>query len=379
MSSSSADNAIRDASAAATAASAAAAAAAAAVSSVVAWQQMAPGGGFQQQTVNYGQPQYGQQYDQQNYQQLQQQQAQAQQQAQYDQHYGAGAIPLATAVLTPLGHQPQQTYPAAYPAPVAYSHMTMAGAAGATVVAPPQYAPMGYTMPDMPAQRKQPAPGRAGGPRVQVKVPWTHEEDLKVLDGVSRYGQSWAKIARDLPESRTDDAVRNRWHRLMSEQRRHESLVAVSNGAGEVAGEEVEEEPEPEEDDASSLPPKKRRAMKGTKVSPKPRPRTENNCEAAGGAYLGAGSKNGDMWTPEEDNIIDMAVRMQGLTWKAIAKLLPGRTESGCRNRWVRNQERAFAAAGMNVQVHTPRTACTSCAACTFCAPCAPCTPCPPC
>ena len=329
--------------------------------------------------MNYGQPQYGQQYDQQNYQQLQQQQAQAQQQAQYDQHYGAGAIPLATAVLTPLGHQPQQTYPAAYPAPVAYSHMTMAGAAGATVVAPPQYAPMGYTMPDMPAQRKQPAPGRAGGPRVQVKVPWTHEEDLKVLDGVSRYGQSWAKIARDLPESRTDDAVRNRWHRLMSKQRRHESLVAVSNGAGEVAGEEVEEEPEPEEDDASSLPPKKRRAVKGTKVSPKPRPRTENNCEAAGGAYLGAGSKNGDMWTPEEDNIIDMAVRMQGLTWKAIAKLLPGRTESGCRNRWVRNQERAFAAAGMNVQVHTPRTACTSCAACTFCAPCAPCTPSPPC
>ena len=379
--SSSADNAIRDASAAAAAASAAAAAAAAAVSSVVAWQQMAPGGGFQQQTVNYGQPQYGQQYDQQHYQQLQQQQAQAQQQAQYDQHYGAGgAIPLATAVLTPLGHQPQQTYPAAYPAPVAYSHMTMAGAAGATVVAPPQYAPMGYTLPTMPAQRKQPAPGRAGGPRVQVKVPWTHEEDLKVLDGVSRYGQSWAKIARDLPESRTDDAVRNRWHRLMSKQRRHESLVAVSNGAaGEVAGEEVEEEPEPEEDDGSSLPPKKRRAMKGTKVSPKPRPRTENNCEAAGGAYLGAGSKNGDMWTPEEDNIIDMAVRMQGLTWKAIAKLLPGRTESGCRNRWVRNQERAFAAAGMNVQVHTPCTPCTPCMPCTLCAPCASCTPCPPC
>ena len=56
------------------------------------------------------------------------------------------------------------------------------------------------------------------------------------------------------------------------------------------------------------------------------------------------------LWTPEEDNIIDMAVRMQGLTWKAIAKLLPGRTESGCRNRWVRNQERAFAAAGMTVQ-----------------------------
>ena len=55
--------------------------------------------------------------------------------------------------------------------------------------------------------------GRGSG---KVKVPWTHEEDLKVLEGVSRYGQSWAKIARELPEARTDDAVRNRWHRLMS-------------------------------------------------------------------------------------------------------------------------------------------------------------------
>ena len=26
---------------------------------------------------------------------------------------------------------------------------------------------------------------------------------------------------------------------------------------------------------------------------------------------------------------------MRGLRWKAVAELLPGRTESGCRNRWV--------------------------------------------
>lgn len=221
---------------------------------------------------------------------------------------------------------------------------------GVGVVAPsvisPQcaYTPSEYQTDRTPPARKvsSGAPrSSVGSPRVQVKVPWTHEEDLKVLDGVSRYGQSWAKIARDLPESRTDDAVRNRWHRLMSKQRRHEILVAVSNG-----GEGVDEELC---DSDSNRPPKKRRGAKVSMSAPKPRSRTENNCEAAGGAYLGAGSKNGDMWTPEEDNIIDMAVRMQGLTWKAIAKLLPGRTESGCRNRWVRNQERVFAAAGMNV------------------------------
>ena len=55
------------------------------------------------------------------------------------------------------------------------------------------------------------------------------------------------------------------------------------------------------------------------------------------------------MWTAEEDLTIDHAVRIRGLRWKAVAALLPGRTESGCRNRWVRNQEREFAAAGLAV------------------------------
>ena len=44
-------------------------------------------------------------------------------------------------------------------------------------------------------------------------------------------------------------------------------------------------------------------------------------------------TRHGDMWTHEEDLTIDHAVRMRGLRWKAVAELLPGRTESGCRNR----------------------------------------------
>lgn len=43
--------------------------------------------------------------------------------------------------------------------------------------------------------------------------------------------------------------------------------------------------------------------------------------------------RHGDMWTQEEDDVIDHAVRMRGLRWRAVAELLPGRTESGCRNR----------------------------------------------
>ena len=66
------------------------------------------------------------------------------------------------------------------------------------------------------AAAKPPLPGCKGGGRWEAKVYWTHEEDLKVLDSVKRYGQNWARIARDLSRSHTEDAVRHRWHRLKS-------------------------------------------------------------------------------------------------------------------------------------------------------------------
>ena len=167
------------------------------------------------------------------------------------------------AQVAPYGYQQQHVMmPQAMP-PGQQQQQYMGMQQGSTVVAPSvvshQYTPMGYSMPAMPQSGGRKSSGGAqrasgGGPRVQVKVPWTHEEDLKVLDGVSRYGQSWAKIARDLPESRTDDAVRNRWHRLMSKQRRHESLVNTCNGDGTpvatAAPAEEEEEVVSEDDSA---------------------------------------------------------------------------------------------------------------------------------
>ena len=53
-------------------------------------------------------------------------------------------------------------------------------------------------------------------------------------------------------------------------------------------------------------------------------------------------------WSAEEDTMIVEAISRLGCKWRAVAALLPGRTESGCRNRWVRNQERVFAAAGIH-------------------------------
>jgi myb proto-oncogene protein len=41
-------------------------------------------------------------------------------------------------------------------------------------------------------------------------------------------------------------------------------------------------------------------------------------------------------WTPDEDDKLKDAVRMHGVRkdWEAIARLVPGRTEIQCRNRW---------------------------------------------
>ena len=63
---------------------------------------------------------------------------------------------------------------------------------------------------------------------LQPWTPWTHEEDLKVLDGVNRHGHCWAKIARDLPELRTESSVRNHWHRLISKQMQTSALVETA-------------------------------------------------------------------------------------------------------------------------------------------------------
>ena len=166
--------------------------------------------------------------------------------------------------------------------------------------------------------------------KATTKMPWTRVEDTLIIEGVGLYGNKWSKIAGTLPEPRTDDAVRNRWHRLMNKQSRRSP---------------------PASDAGDETPPASKRQC--SPATPRA-PLADCDAPAASTALVASApkeeaGKHGDMWTADEDMIIDHAVRVRGLRWKAIAALLPGRTESGCRNRWVRNQERVFAAAGLQV------------------------------
>jgi myb proto-oncogene protein len=48
-----------------------------------------------------------------------------------------------------------------------------------------------------------------------------------------------------------------------------------------------------------------------------------------------ANRKNAGQWTPEEDTKLREAVKKHGKNWVAIAEMVPGRTERQCRPRWT--------------------------------------------
>ena len=118
---------------------------------------------------------------------------------------------------------------------------------------------------------------------------WTREEDMKIVQYVQLAGQRWAVIAALLP-GRTDDAVRNRYLRLLKRKM-------------------IEREEE---------------AMHSTVVVTN---QDLRECESV---------KKGDMWTEEEDSIIMDAVMRHGQKWQAISARIPGRSANAIRNRFLR-------------------------------------------
>ena len=113
----------------------------------------------------------------------------------------------------------------------------------------------------------------------------TREEDQQILQHVQQTtGPKWSSIAEALP-GRTDDAVRNRYLRLVKK--------ATRAGVGQDG------------------------------LTP---------------AYLAdcASIKNGDMWTAEEDAAIMDGVMRISQKWQQISDMLPGRSANAVRNRYLR-------------------------------------------
>ena len=324
--------------------------------------------------------------------------------------------------------------------PVSLSNPEPCGAppdatASIAVVAPPPFSSGACTLATpLSASGERSARKRSGGEpkkpsqRGHIKVAWSKHEDQIILSGVRCYGLKWSKIvglllAAEYP-ARTDDAVRNRWQRLVRKQQavaaaRAEAELEAADAASSssadasttadvaaplppVAPATLYHAPEmmggmgnddtalvspaaelsmpllenpddrfsPTNGDGALLAPAWAQQLglglgelpggaphapaaaapppaTATALVPAPAPAAPAAETAMEEAVEGRG---GDMWTAEEDRTIDEGVRLEGLRWREVAEKLPGRTASGCRNRWVRTQERNFAADGRAVR-----------------------------
>jgi len=135
--------------------------------------------------------------------------------------------------------------------------------------------------------------GAAGRDRVRKSL-WHPTQDALIFSAVNRFGTSWPHIAAIC--GRSEDAVRNRWHRLQKISR--PPLTAVDTQQASI---DLEEAP----------------ALKARQL-----PHKEKHARS--------------LWTAEEDHIIEEGYQQHGCKWRLIAAKLPGRSDSSARNRWLR-------------------------------------------
>jgi len=165
------------------------------------------------------------------------------------------------------------------------------------------------------------------------------------MRSVDEMGPKWRKIAALLP-NRSDDAVRNRWHRLSEAQRHREDL-----GLGASIGPDGQPSSLPQGNigDRSSVyrcsrcgQPKKAHVCTAPEaMSSAEQAKLRKDMQSSDPAQ-----HNGDLrsaWTKTEDEIILSSVNEFGPKWVEIAGRLPGRTEHAARNRYHRLVSRGAA------------------------------------
>jgi hypothetical protein len=73
----------------------------------------------------------------------------------------------------------------------------------------------------------------------QKTAPWTRTEDQVISEAVKRFGCKWGVLSALLP-GRTDNAVRNRWHRLERARKWREEVASRRQG-GSLSALDAEE------------------------------------------------------------------------------------------------------------------------------------------
>ena len=147
---------------------------------------------------------------------------------------------------------------------------------------------------------------------------WTPEEDQKLIDAVKIFGEgNWTLIAKEVG-SRDNKQCWRRWTDCLNP--------------------DINKDPwTPEEDQTIRDFVAENGPTKWSKLAEILPGRTDNQCRQRWFRVLNP-DINKDPWTPEEDQTIRDFVGENGPTkWSKLAKMLPGRMDAQCRQRWFRH------------------------------------------
>ena len=151
-----------------------------------------------------------------------------------------------------------------------------------------------------------------GGRNTMGRKEWSAEEDAAILAAVQRHGQKWRVIAAELPD-RSDDAVRNRWKRL---------VTPVVGGAGASLADALGMTDEGSAAGGAAAASARKPADEGGQLTKLAPPKGERLA-----------------WSKAEDALIVQSVQQLGLKWGKISQRLEGRTAHAIRNRFHRLQQ----------------------------------------
>jgi myb proto-oncogene protein len=148
---------------------------------------------------------------------------------------------------------------------------------------------------------------------------WKPEEDAKLTEAVEELGTKWARVAAMVP-SRTDVQCRYRWVESL-----YPNIALGKKGKWTV------------EEDAKLTEAVEELGTKWVEVAAMVPSRTDVQCRYRWVESLDPNITLGKKgkWTVEEDAKLTEAVEELGTNWARVAAMVPSRTNTQCRYRWV--------------------------------------------